>query len=98
MRVSALLAACAGLLAALLLSCSLAAKDVVQNLFGSITVLTDRPFHVGDWLVIGQREAERKHHRRKYDRAFYHPGYGPPEIGKELQDGIGFYLPELLNF
>jgi len=28
-----------------------AAKDAVSNLFGSVTVLVDRPFEVGDWIV-----------------------------------------------
>ncbi|MCM8525646.1 MAG: mechanosensitive ion channel family protein, partial [Lentisphaeraceae bacterium] len=31
---------------------ALAAKDTVENLFGSITVLLDKPFEVGDWVVI----------------------------------------------
>lgn len=33
------------------LAFALAAKDVVQNLFGSITVLLDRTFDVGDWII-----------------------------------------------
>ncbi|MCB1736999.1 MAG: mechanosensitive ion channel family protein [Gammaproteobacteria bacterium] len=33
------------------LAFALAAKDMVQNLFGSITVLLDRTFSVGDWVV-----------------------------------------------
>jgi MscS family membrane protein len=32
---------------------ALAAKDTVENLFGSVTVLIDRPFAIGDWVVIG---------------------------------------------
>lgn len=31
----------------------LAAKDTFANLFGSITVFADRPFQVGDWVVMG---------------------------------------------
>ena len=31
---------------------SLAAKDTISNLFGSLTVLLDRPFLIGDWVVI----------------------------------------------
>jgi len=27
-----------------------ASKDAIANLFGSITVLTDRPFEIGDWI------------------------------------------------
>jgi MscS family membrane protein len=30
---------------------ALASKDTVSNFFGSITVLFDRPFEVGDWIV-----------------------------------------------
>lgn len=38
------------------LAFALAAKDMVQNLFGSVTVLLDQSFHVGDWVVIGDVE------------------------------------------
>jgi len=38
------------------LAFALAAKDAVQNIFGSITVLLDQSFHVGDWVVIGDIE------------------------------------------
>jgi MscS family membrane protein len=34
------------------LAVALAAQDAVKNLFGSLTVLLDRPFSVGDWVVI----------------------------------------------
>ncbi len=30
---------------------ALASKDAVSNVFGSLTVLVDRPFEVGDWIV-----------------------------------------------
>lgn len=29
-----------------------AAKDTVENFFGSVTVLLDRPFMIGDWVVV----------------------------------------------
>lgn len=32
------------------LAIALAAKDALSNLFGSITILTDQPFEVGDWI------------------------------------------------
>ncbi|MCP4726556.1 MAG: mechanosensitive ion channel family protein, partial [bacterium] len=32
------------------LAFALAAKDTVANLFGSVTILLDRPFVVGDWI------------------------------------------------
>ncbi|WDE96761.1 mechanosensitive ion channel family protein [Lentisphaera profundi] len=35
---------------------ALAAKDTVENVFGSITLLFDRPFEVGDWVVINNVE------------------------------------------
>jgi MscS family membrane protein len=35
---------------------ALAAQDTVKNFFGSVTVLIDRPFQVGDWVVIGGTE------------------------------------------
>lgn len=34
------------------LAFSLAAKDTVANLFGSVTIFTDRPFQIGDWVLI----------------------------------------------
>jgi len=30
-----------------------AARDTVENFFGSITVIVDRPFQIGDWVKIG---------------------------------------------
>lgn len=31
---------------------ALAAKDTVANFFGSITIFADRPFQIGDWVVV----------------------------------------------
>ncbi|MCP4895379.1 MAG: mechanosensitive ion channel family protein, partial [bacterium] len=55
------------------LAVALAAKDTVSNLFGSITVLLDRPFHVGDWVVIGSVEGtvEEVGFRSTRIRTFY---------------------------
>ena len=33
-----------------------AARDTLGNFFGSLTVVVDRPFQVGDWVVIGDVE------------------------------------------
>jgi MscS family membrane protein len=33
------------------LALAMASKDAVSNLFGSFTVLVDRPFEVGDWVI-----------------------------------------------
>lgn len=30
-----------------------AAKDTIENFFGSVTVILDGPFQIGDWVVIG---------------------------------------------
>lgn len=38
------------------LAVALAAQDTLRNLFGGIMVLADRPFQVGDWIVIGDVE------------------------------------------
>lgn len=32
------------------LAFALAAKDTIENLFGSVTILLDRPFQIGDWV------------------------------------------------
>ena len=34
------------------LAVALAAKDTIANLFGSVTILIDRPFRVGDWITL----------------------------------------------
>ena len=34
------------------LAFALAAQETIKNLFGSITIFTDQPFVVGDWIVI----------------------------------------------
>ncbi len=34
----------------------LAAKDTFANFFGSLTVFADKPFQVGDWIVVGAVE------------------------------------------
>lgn len=34
------------------LAFALAAKDTAANLFGSIMILVDRPFNIGDWVVV----------------------------------------------
>ncbi|MBZ0268011.1 mechanosensitive ion channel family protein [bacterium] len=55
------------------LAFALAAQDLVKNLFGSLTVLLDRPFQVGDWVVIGSQEGmvEEVGFRSTRIRTFY---------------------------
>jgi MscS family membrane protein len=38
------------------LAFSFAAQDTVANLFGSVSIFADRPFQIGDWVVIGEVE------------------------------------------
>jgi len=38
------------------LAIALAAKDTLGNIFGSLTVLMDRPFEIGDWIIVGDIE------------------------------------------
>ena len=38
------------------LAFAFAAKDTVENLFGSVAVILDRPFEIGDWVEIGDVE------------------------------------------
>lgn len=41
-----------GLIRKRLLALAMAAKDTLANLFGSIMILVDRPFRVGDWITF----------------------------------------------
>lgn len=38
------------------LAVALAAKDTLANVFGSIMIILDRPFHIGDWVKAGELE------------------------------------------
>jgi len=38
------------------LAVALAAKDALSNIFGSVMILLDRPFFVGDWIKAGDLE------------------------------------------
>ncbi len=55
------------------LAVALAAQDLLKNLFGSITVLLDRPFRVGDWIRLGDVEGvvEEVGFRSTRVRTFY---------------------------
>lgn len=56
------------------LAFALAAKDACANLFGSIMILADRPFQIGDWIVAGKVEGtvEGIGFRSTRIRTFYH--------------------------
>ncbi|MDH5357095.1 MAG: mechanosensitive ion channel family protein [Gammaproteobacteria bacterium] len=55
------------------LAFALAAKDLLGNFFGSLTVLLDRPFHIGDWVIIDNVEGsvEEVGFRSTRIRTFY---------------------------
>lgn len=55
------------------LAFAFAAKDTIENFFGSVAVLLDRPFEVGDWVVIGDVEGtvEEVGFRSTRIRTFY---------------------------
>jgi MscS family membrane protein len=55
------------------LAFALAAKDVAGNVFGSVTVLLDQTFHVGDWIIVGDVEGSVEHigFRSTRVRTFY---------------------------
>jgi MscS family membrane protein len=55
------------------LAFALAAKDLLGNFFGSLTVLLDRPFQIGDWVIIGDVEGtvEEVGFRSTRVRTFY---------------------------
>jgi len=38
------------------LAVALAAKDTLSNVFGSLMIILDRPFHIGDWIKAGDLE------------------------------------------
>ena len=56
------------------LAFALAARDLLGNFFGSLTVLLDRPFQIGDWVVIADVEGsvEQVGFRSTRIRTFYH--------------------------
>ncbi len=65
-----------------------AAQDTIKNLFGSLTVFLDRPFHVGDWVIVGGVEGtvEEVGFRSTRVRTFYHSLVSVPN--SNLVDGI----------
>tara|TARA_B100000131_G_C18116601_1_gene611497 strand:- start:901 stop:2082 length:1182 start_codon:yes stop_codon:yes gene_type:complete len=52
---------------------AMAAKDTIANIFGSLTVVTDRPFSIGDWVKINDVEGTVEHlgFRSTRIRTFY---------------------------
>ena len=70
-----------------------AAKDTVENFFGSVAVLIDRPFEVGDWIVIGEHEGtvEEVGFRSTRVRTFYNSQITVPNsnLVRAIVDNFG---------
>lgn len=62
------------------LAFALAAQDTIKNMFGSITVMLDRPFEIGDWVKIGDVEGtvEAVGFRSTHIRTFYNSQINVP--------------------
>lgn len=50
-----------------------AARDSIENLFGTFTVLLDKPFELGDWITVGEIDGTVEHvgFRSTRIRTFY---------------------------
>lgn len=75
------------------LALALAAQDTAANLFGSITILVDHPFKVGDWIKIKDMEGtvEDIGFRSTRIRTFYNSVIAIPNamMAKETIDNMG---------
>ena len=75
------------------LAFALAAQDTLKNLFGSITVMLDRPFEIGDWVKIGDVEGtvESVGFRSTRIRTFYHSQINLPngKLIDAIVDNLG---------
>jgi MscS family membrane protein len=65
------------------LAFGLAAQDTLKNFFGSVNVVLDRPFQVGDWVRIGDTEGtvETVGLRSSRIRTFYNSEVTVPNSG-----------------
>ncbi|MBX2987245.1 MAG: mechanosensitive ion channel family protein [Bdellovibrionaceae bacterium] len=75
------------------LALALAAKDTAANVFGSVTILLDNPFKVGDWIKVGETEGnvEEIGFRSTRIRTFYNSLITVPNsvIANEKIDNMG---------
>ncbi|MBF0470486.1 MAG: mechanosensitive ion channel family protein [Gammaproteobacteria bacterium] len=71
---------------------ALAAQSTLGNFFGSLTVLVDRPFGIGDWVVIGDVEGTVEHvgFRSTRIRTFYNSLISVPN-SKMVDDFVDNY-------
>lgn len=76
------------------LAIALAAKDTAANVFGSLTIFTDRPFQIGDWVVLGgsvEGVVEEVGFRSTRVRTFYGSVISVPnaKVANETIDNMG---------
>ncbi len=75
------------------LALALAAQDTAANLFGSVTLLFDKPFVLGDWVKIGETEGviEELGFRSTRIRTLYNSLVSIPNsvVAKERIDNMG---------
>ena len=75
------------------LALALAAQDTAANLFGSITILIDHPFKIGDWVKVKDMEGtiEEIGFRSTRIRTFYNSVITIPNamMAKETIDNMG---------
>ncbi|MEK6773480.1 MAG: mechanosensitive ion channel domain-containing protein [Bdellovibrionota bacterium] len=75
------------------LALALAAQDTAANLFGSVTILADNPFKIGDHIKIGDSEGivEEIGFRSTRIRTFYNSSVTIPNstVAKEKIDNMG---------
>jgi MscS family membrane protein len=75
------------------LAISFAARDTIANFFGSVNVVLDRPFQVGDWVKIGDAEGtvEAVGLRSSRIRTFYNSQVVVPnaELMNATVDNLG---------
>ncbi|GIL17014.1 MAG: mechanosensitive ion channel protein MscL [Oligoflexia bacterium] len=75
------------------LALALAAQDTAANVFGSITIILDRPFQMGDWVKVGDTEGvvEEVGFRSTRIRTFYKSLVTIPNstMAKEKIDNMG---------
>ena len=72
---------------------ALAAQDTLKNFFGSIMIMIDRPFRVGDWVVVAGQEGtvEDIGFRSTRIRTFYNSLISVPngEVATTAVDNMG---------
>ncbi len=75
------------------LAFAFAAKDTLANFFGSVMIFTDRPFQIGEWVVIGDVEGtvEEVGFRSSRIRTFYNSLVTMPNamVASSVVDNMG---------